>query len=53
MLGVRGYGEHGSKRFNDYLEKVKEGMFSYVFPRAEKQIPRSLSPVSPASSGSE
>jgi hypothetical protein len=33
MLGVRGYGEHGSRRFNDYLDRVKERMFSYIFPK--------------------
>jgi hypothetical protein len=33
MLGVRGYGEHGSKRFNEYLDRVKQRMFSYMFPK--------------------
>jgi hypothetical protein len=38
MLGVRGYGEHGSKRFNDYLGKVKERMFPISFLRVERWI---------------
>ena len=33
MLGIRGYGEHGSQRFNEYLDTVKEKLFSYVFPK--------------------
>jgi hypothetical protein len=33
MMGTRGYGEHGSKRFNEYFDKVKERIFSYIFPK--------------------